>query len=440
MFAEVLYISAVLPYPSSFNKQYQVVLLRYRPSPQSSQPPAAAYITFLILYDEHVHLSSMWEESQMLWIYRPYLMKNAEEALFGGVVDYRDKAFAYIEAPRTSEVIAQLLTVHSGSNLVDFHLLYGCTTVICIVHNSPLMISGAPLVHPARALLYNALCAKYQLPPTSHQLIDLSKSPVPFDPADGTPGMLGISMFAQVESVDDTSIYLRPIPAAPASGCPCKLGLYQLPRDQAHPEPGSIFHVSGLQINASATVQSRSPHALASVMRARCSQSCSAFTVHECSAASSRGFAAAIIDVSHLVALSSSPSICPPVTMLEYLHRSQRQATVACVDAYVSMVPHEARGEESSRSKRPRLEERRVLLFDGTVSIIAVVTPFTKDLTYEQITSNWETLASKQAPKQFKAQLSSGFREKQVVFTLAVISDLNVIVGLESLLKGTTFA
>jgi hypothetical protein len=177
VFASVVYISGLFEYPTHFNKQYRVIKLRVRH--QSQRRPMTL---LLILYDDQVHLASVWKEQDVLFIYRPYLMMNCDELLFGSSVDHSSQSFQHKEIHRTADIIASLTASSSDCNDVQsFHLLYGCITVCCLVENMEFNDQPSELLSTVNdddtvvTSHRRQILAKYGLKETEFGLIDVSR-------------------------------------------------------------------------------------------------------------------------------------------------------------------------------------------------------------------------------------------------------------------------
>ena len=132
----------------------------------------------MLLYDDQVHLSSGWKEDQILFIYRPYLMKNSSEILFG--VEFENSAaFAHKEVAPMADIIQTLVKNLDPSNSFDFHMLYGCITVCCAIQNLELKDLRLTLTSTGKNQLLthheSAILNKYQVKRLENSFIDMSK-------------------------------------------------------------------------------------------------------------------------------------------------------------------------------------------------------------------------------------------------------------------------
>ena len=86
-----------------------------------------------------VELANLWRVGSILFLYRPYMMLNSEELLFGTSTLQTSSAFTHSEVHRQCEIISSLLAANAEvvppDEFVSFHLLYGCITVCAVVKN-----------------------------------------------------------------------------------------------------------------------------------------------------------------------------------------------------------------------------------------------------------------------------------------------------------------
>ena len=172
MLGKILLISNVYKYPTHYNQTYRVVQLLLGPSIHRDQTVQTKTI-LLLLYDDQVNLSSGWREDQVLFIYRPYLMKNSTEVLFGTECD-QASTFSYKEVYPMADIIQTLIQCQSpGDCLFDFHLLYGCISICCVIHN---MEIASQLSQQNELPIFNQhILKKYNVKQLENAFIDMSK-------------------------------------------------------------------------------------------------------------------------------------------------------------------------------------------------------------------------------------------------------------------------
>ena len=169
-----MFISNVYKYPTHHNQNYRVI--QFLLLPTSSNPLASRSI-LMLLYDDQVQLSSGWKEDQILFIYRPYLMKNASESLFG--VEFESSvAFAHKEVSPMAEIIQTLLKNLNHSNTFDFHMLYGCITVSCLIEHIEFKDFGLVSTSSGKIQIstqHDSILKKYAVKQAENSFIDMSK-------------------------------------------------------------------------------------------------------------------------------------------------------------------------------------------------------------------------------------------------------------------------
>ena len=121
LFVEVIHIGEGRPHPSRQQSQYLVVRLRLLFTDRE---------THLILFDDQLRLASLWRIGMVLLLFRPYVVMNIDEALFGSSVS--------VAGPMTHSVVTRAApelahVLHHPHTTLRVHLLYGAVTVVAII-------------------------------------------------------------------------------------------------------------------------------------------------------------------------------------------------------------------------------------------------------------------------------------------------------------------
>lgn len=127
LFVRVVSISPVFEHPMNQTSKYSVVLFSFAP-PSSSPGLSAQQLIYMILRDEQVCLTTLFNIGDTLLLYRPYLEPNSNEILFGRRSEgNRDHSMGYQIVARCAQGL------HEQENLLSIHLLYGAVTVISLI-------------------------------------------------------------------------------------------------------------------------------------------------------------------------------------------------------------------------------------------------------------------------------------------------------------------
>ena len=118
LFVEVVQIGEGRPHPSRQQSQYLVVRLRMLFTDRE---------THLILFDDQLRLASLWRTGMVLLLFRPYVVMNIDEALFGSCIS--------VAGPMTHSVVTRAAPelAHLPHTVLPVHLLYGAVTVVAAV-------------------------------------------------------------------------------------------------------------------------------------------------------------------------------------------------------------------------------------------------------------------------------------------------------------------
>ena len=117
LFVEVIEIGEGRPHPSKQQSQYLVVRLRMLFTDRE---------TLLILFDDQLRLASLWHAGMVLLLFRPYVVMNTDEALFGCSVS--------VVSERSFEAVPELAHAsHYPHTMLPVHFLYGSVTVVAAV-------------------------------------------------------------------------------------------------------------------------------------------------------------------------------------------------------------------------------------------------------------------------------------------------------------------
>lgn len=424
---EVLHISPAHPYPGgAFSAQFKVIKLRVLPDGFPAASEVCGRITFLILYDDALQSSALLKEGQLLLVYRPFIMSNEQEVLFGRVEDHTSEAFSHVKVTARCEVLRALTADCSPPDLslLPFHLLLGCTTVVCVVSN--LLLTSAKqsaAVDERRA----AVADRYQAR-VSDAFLDVTRSPLLFDPADALPHMLGVSLVAQLVRREPHCLVLRPAPGTSrSSSSPCKtcsLGEFFLSTVSVSADIGDLLYLSGLQI---ASVSSAEAQARGGASLSGCTGPggrCARVTSVRCALASnkSRSYESAswVCNLSRLVSLAVSPSLFPPLS-LRALAAVDDSIGVHVVHAYIAKPDELCAGAPTGVGetfpKRHKATTSSVVLFDGTGQMRADVSSSLMALTpFDQ--SCLQQLA-------FLVTLSKSLDQSEYSLVIHVIAEIN---------------
>ena len=124
LFVEVVQIGEGRPHPSIKQSQYLVVRMRLLFTDRE---------THLILFDDQLRLASLWRPGMVLLLFRPYVVMNIDEALFGCCISAVAGPMIQSVLTVTGAAPELVHASHHPHTVLPVHLLYGTVTVVAAV-------------------------------------------------------------------------------------------------------------------------------------------------------------------------------------------------------------------------------------------------------------------------------------------------------------------
>jgi len=140
-------ISTVRQYPTPRAKEYIIVTMRllHRAFPNGACQSLYGGVLMLILFDDQVHMASLWRPGMFLWIHRPCLTLNAEEPVFGMTIENSSShhirgmsmhgSVIYHTATPIKKVLQHANDPSKSTNisLLPFHIIIGAITCVSLI-------------------------------------------------------------------------------------------------------------------------------------------------------------------------------------------------------------------------------------------------------------------------------------------------------------------